>query len=512
MNAMKTEQVSQFRRAALAAGVGTVLVGGVLLFVPDGGRGARPPGPEERALTAVRAGVAAAPTDLNALIEDREKRLRAHPGDGAAWAVLGAAYVERGVRRADPASYPKADLALRHALDERAAKSAGSVRSAKSPGHPGHAGGPGGHGGHGGSSGRGDDGKQGARGGGSERSAPARIETLVGLASLANARNDFAAAKKWGETARERRPGAWAAYPVLIDAYSGLGDYEAAGKALDRLKQLRPDAPAVLTRAAAVYRDRGWREDAAAKVSEAVARAGSPAEKAEGLYALGELAWERGEPAEAVAHYNAALAAARDHPASLAGRARALAALGRADEAYGDYQTALEKLPRPEYALELGELYASKGLDGDARTQYDTLRRKTARAQEHGVNEDLVLARFESDHGNPRTAVARLMSEWDRHHRSTEVADALGWALYRAGRGTEALKYARRATDQGRRSALFSYHRGEIERSLEKYGPARRHIEEALRINPYFSPLLAPRARDTLAALGEPAPSPAPSA
>jgi hypothetical protein len=56
------------------------------------------------------------------------------------------------------------------------------------------------------------------------------------------------------------------------------------------------------------------------------------------------------------------------------------------------------------------------------------------------------------------------------------------------------------------RSALYAYHRGMIERDLGMHGPARRHLEEALRLNPYFAPLHVPHARATLKALGEPPP------
>ncbi len=109
-----------------------------------------------------------------------------------------------------------------------------------------------------------------------------------------------------------------------------------------------------------------------------------------------------------------------------------------------------------------------------------------------------------ADHGDPAAAVVRLRAEWARGHRSVGVADALGWALFRSGRAEEALEYAKRATDEGLRSALFSYHRGEIERALDLRGPARRHLAEALRIHPSFSPLHAPRAAAALAAVGEP--------
>ena len=70
------------------------------------------------------------------------------------------------------------------------------------------------------------------------------------------------------------------------------------------------------------------------------------------------------------------------------------------------------------------------------------------------------------------------------------MADALGWALHRAGEDGEALGFARRATDRARggevRSAAYAYHRGVIERALGLAAPARRHLAEALRLNPYF--------------------------
>ncbi|MCA1221127.1 tetratricopeptide repeat protein [Streptomyces sp. 8L] len=336
--------------------------------------------------------------------------------------------------------------------------------------------------------------------------APAAVnppsEALIGLASLADARNDYLTARKWGERALKRAPTAWAAYPALIDAYNGLGDYEAAGRAADRLAKALPKTPAASAAYAVVYQDRGWREDAAAKASDAVEHAASPAQKGAALGRLGDLAWERGEPKEALGQYDAALQAAPDQFAAQAGRGRALAALGRTDDAYQAYESALAKLPRPQDTLEFGELYDSLGLTGDAQTQYARLLAQTAKGRRGGVDENLVLGRYESDHGDPDAALTRLTAEWTGGRHSIEVADALGWALYRSGDATRALTYATTATEQGRRSALYLYHRGEIERTLGMKAEARRHLDEALRTNPYFSPLLAPRAREALDAVG----------
>jgi tetratricopeptide (TPR) repeat protein len=146
--------------------------------------------------------------------------------------------------------------------------------------------------------------------------------------------------------------------------------------------------------------------------------------------------------------------------------------------------------------------------------QYDTLRALAAKDAAAGVDDELVLGVFEADHGDAREAVRRLRGEWTRQP-GIAVADALGWALHRAGQDEEALKFASVATDKvhggGVRDARYAFHRGMIEQELEKFASARRHLQEALQINPYFSPLQVPLAQRALAALGEPTDEPLPS-
>ncbi|MFE9854746.1 tetratricopeptide repeat protein [Streptomyces sp. NPDC005780] len=444
------------RRAAFGAVAGAVLVTGAVVAVPDDDQDAAPPlpGPVSRAMSATAAGSPASLSDLTALIGDRQKWVGTHPSDAGSWAVLGSAYVERGRRASDAAYYTRAEQALKRSLNVQ-------------PGE------------------RGNE------------------AAWVGLASLANARHDFVTAKKWGETVRARQPGQWAVYPELIDAYNGLGDYKSATKAVEKYAALRSGVPS-LGLTAEMYRDRGWREDALATAQDAANRARTPAEKAACLSRLGELAWERGEPEEAVAQYGAALRTDPAHHASLAGRARALAALGRTDEALRDYRAALQKSPRPAYLLELGELYESLGLDGDSVNQYTKLRAALARGKARGVDESLLLGRFEAAHGDAAAAVELLRAEWDRGHHSAAVADALGWALHRSGDPDTALEYAEQAVDSGGRNASYAYHLGMVQRALRDFGPARRHLEEALRTNPQFSPLDAPRAQEALDTLGLP--------
>ncbi|MFF7281938.1 tetratricopeptide repeat protein [Streptomyces griseorubiginosus] len=442
-------------RLLIAAVAGCAVLGTTLMLLPPSGRPAShapAPAPGAQALTAVTGGVPAALPDLAVLIGERERLLLRHPRDAGSWAVLGAAYAEQGRRTADTALYPRAEDALRTSLKVR-------------------------------------------------RNA----EALTGLAVLANARRDFRTALAWGEAARQLESGRWTAYPALIDAYTGLGDYKAVGRTLERLLELR-SGPAVRARAAAVYRDRGRREDAAAALSDAAAAARTPAERAAYLERGGQLAFERGDREEALRHFREAVRVDPDQQAARAGQGRALAALGRPAEAVTAYRTALAKQPLPQYAVELGELYESLGREQEARGQYDLLRAAVERAAGGGADEDLVLGRFEADHGEPASAVRLLRAEWLRQP-GIEVADALGWALHRAGQDEEGLRYARIATDRVHggavRSAPYLYHLGMIERELEQTSPARRHLQEALRINPWFSPLGARSATQALAALGD---------
>ncbi|GAA2958205.1 tetratricopeptide repeat protein [Streptomyces enissocaesilis] len=461
MIAMETEHQVKRRRLPVTVLMGTaVLVAGVAGVFASGAPDEAPPvpGPVGRAAAAVEAvgaGVPASPSDLTALIGDREAWLRGHPDDHSTWAVLGSAYLERGRWTADPADFPRAEMALRHSL---------SVRPKANP------------------------------------------DAVAGLAALAHARGDHRAARKWGEEVRKRSPRRWTAYPALIGAYRHLGDQKAAAGAVKKLQALHP-GPQAQRLAAEVYRDRGWREDAAAALSDATALADSTAQKVTGLYGMGELAWERGEPDEALRHYEAALRTDPGYARARAGRARVMAALARPADAEGDYLVALAQTPLPGIGLEYGELLESLGREDEAKEQYALVRARVALTEQRGGGGDeLLLGQLDADHGAPSAAVRRLRAEWKRHPNAY-VADALAWSLFRAGgkKNTgEALKYALTATDQGPRNARFFYHLGMIERKLGKSGAARRHLEEALRINPSFSPLPAARAREELNALGEP--------
>jgi tetratricopeptide (TPR) repeat protein len=116
----------------------------------------------------------------------------------------------------------------------------------------------------------------------------------------------------------------------------------------------------------------------------------------------------------------------------------------------------------------------------------------------NGVKTDLETALFQVDHGirpAQSLALARLAQ---RERPSIDGDDVLAFALARTGRCGEALGYSKLALRLGTRDALKFFHRAMIERCLGNRPAARAWFERALRLNPHFSLLWAPVAREAL--------------
>ncbi|MFC8452005.1 tetratricopeptide repeat protein [Kitasatospora sp. NPDC057223] len=423
-----------------------VLCGGLTVLGATGRGGA--PGAASAGGPRHDTGAPVAAGSLPRAVAADQQRLRALPGDAAGWARLGGEYVEQARLTADPSYYPKAEEALRRSMT---------------------------------------------------LTPDGNVEALTGLGALANARHLFAEARDFAGQAIAVSPAHWAAYAVLADARTQLGDDTGATEAVQDLLDRRPGT-ASFTRAAYDLEQHGRTDDARLALQQALAGAYDPADQAFCQYQIAELDRTGGRTRDALAGYRQALATDAGYTPALAGRARAEAALGDTDAAVRDYTEAVARVPLPQYLLELGELQESLGRPGEARQQYLLLEAEQRLAEANGVVDDLATGQYQADHGDPATAVRLLRGEWERRQNAL-VADALAWALHRQGADGEALELADRAQRGGWRNAQFAFHRGEIELALGRTAAARGHLTEALAIDPYFSPLWAPRARAALAAL-----------
>ncbi len=185
-----------------------------------------------------------------------------------------------------------------------------------------------------------------------------------------------------------------------------------------------------------------------------------------------------------------------------AGMARVLAARGEAQEAIALYRSLVEQLPLPELVIALGELYEHTGQQGEANIQYALVRAMQQLNASAGMNVDMELALFNANHGTaPDEAVAQARAAHEQRP-GIYSADALAWSLFRNGDPDAARPLIEEALRLGTRDAMLYFHAGVIAHAQGDEAAAREHLQQALAINPYFSPLHAAETERLLADLG----------
>ena len=387
---------------------------------------------------------------LSQIMANLQERLRAVPEDWRSFADLGLAYVQQARVTADPSYYPKAEDVLNRSL---------------------------------------------------KLNATENFNGLTGMAALAAARHDFAAALSWGEKAVAANPASAAAHAVVGDAQVELGQYDAAFHTFQTMIDLRPEL-STYARVSYAQELQGSPSAAVRAMELALQAAATPTDAAWAANQIGDLYWNSGKLAKAEEWYRRAIESDGSFVPPHAGMARVEAARGRNDIAIRGLTWVVDRYPSPEYVIALGDLHAITGQSEEAARQYALVRAEERLLRAGGVNVDLEMALFDADHGvDLKHGLAAARQEWARR-TSIHVADALAWELYANRRYSQALRYADQALRLGTRNALFFFHRGMIQRALGRFGPARRDLAEALSINPHFSILWSRRAERILVSLG----------
>ncbi|MFJ9506692.1 tetratricopeptide repeat protein [Streptomyces anulatus] len=414
----------------LALGAAMFAAGAVML-APDQTTASRPSGQGRPGASPPRGSIEA--------LQARVTRL---PKDPGGWAALGMAYVQQARSTADPATYDRAEKALRTSFTVQ---------------------------------------------------AEGNTDAEIGMGALAAARHDFPTALRWARKATASGPYSSSAYGVLADAYTQLGRYDDADEAVQKMTDLRPDA-ASLARASYAFELKGDTDRARALMRRSLAAAATLADTSFAHNVLATLDLQDADPRAALARTQTGLRAVPGDSALLETRARAHMALGNPAKAIADYRAAIAIAPLPHYLLGLGELEQSLGHREQAEAQYTILRAQDRIRAAAGDPADTDAILFEADHGDPRRAVT-MAEQTLRTRPFVAVHDAYAWALHRAGRDTEALAQADKALAQGTRSALFHYHRAVVHHALGDPDAARHDLPQALR-EPGFHPLHADAARD----------------
>jgi len=169
-----------------------------------------------------------------------------------------------------------------------------------------------------------------------------------------------------------------------------------------------------------------------------------------------------GDPTSALTWFDKAVTLWPQSYLALAGRGRALAGLGRDDEAISAYQAAIGVAPQPDALTALGDLYALRGNEHDADEQYGTVEliAKLAALNQQVYNRQL--------------------------------------ALLANGRPADADAAEKNALALGTHDALLYYHAGVIAQAVGDTGRARTMLESALALPGALDPLAASKAQAAL--------------
>ncbi|MDQ3480936.1 MAG: hypothetical protein M3423_06360 [Actinomycetota bacterium] len=430
---------------ALGLAVSSFLIAAI---VGRGGDQSAPQTSEPLGRDSVSVAEVANPGDLSGTIAALQTRLDRLPTDSDSWAALGSAYIQQARITGQPDYYAKASGALDRSLEE---------------------------------------------------SPDRNYAALTGQSALASARHDFHLALKLARQSERINRFSAANQGMLVDALVELGRYREATQAAQRMIDLKPGVPSY-TRVSYIFELRGELQSARYAMQQALQLAYSPDDKAFALFQLGELAFNSGDPETAAKHYATGLELAPSYVPLLYGEAKAAAAMGDTEQAVSTFQTVVDRLPLPGYLKEYADLLESLGRDDEAEQQRQLIAAQQQILESAGVDVDAELALYDADNGQPERALQAGERAFAKQ-KGIFTEDVYAWALHVNGRDREALPHIRNANRLGTKSALLAYHQGAIEQALGKDAAAAESYARALDINPYFSPLQAPLARQALSEL-----------
>jgi len=328
--------------------------------------------------------------------------------------------------------------------------------------------------------------------------APENFDAINLQAKLLLTYHRFREALDMARRAQRLQPQNHDVYGAMTDALVELGDYDGAVEAAQRMMNLRPDTSSY-ARVSYLRSLHGDREGAieAMRLAAEAASPQNPESIAWCRVQLGNELMCAGRLAEGEREFDHALFAFPDYHAALAAKAHARLRAGDTDNAVSFYQRALERVPLPDYAIALGDLYARLGRADEAKRQYDLvefIERSGAIEGTYSRN----LALFWADH-DTRLDEALAVAERERAGRDDiYTSDLLAWCLYKKSRLTEAKAAIERALRLGTQDARLLYHAGMIAQALGDRRAAANFLRQALKLDPDFDALQAGVARHAL--------------
>jgi len=329
--------------------------------------------------------------------------------------------------------------------------------------------------------------------------APGNRETQTLHATLLLTYHRFREALDEAKRMQSAGPATPELYGIMTDALVELGDYSEAIKAAQQMMNMRPDA-AAYARVSYLRALHGDLEGAieAMRVAVKATNPNHPENASWYRVHLGVELMNAGKREEAEREFDIALKMFPGYHLALAAKGRARAAAGDFDGAVDFYRQAQERVPLPDYAIALGDLYTRLGRPNEAKQQQQLVEFIERDNASSAALYSRQLALFWADHDTRLDAALEIMKREHAAREDVLTYDALAWCLFKKGLLTEAAEAIKQAKRLGTRDARMLYHAGMIYEALGDHHRAAEELQLALNTDRAFNVVQAEGAQRRL--------------
>jgi tetratricopeptide (TPR) repeat protein len=287
-------------------------------------------------------------------------------------------------------------------------------------------------------------------------------------------------------------------YGAITDALVELGDYPAAIESAQKMVDQRPDSAsyARVSYLRSLHGD-GVGAVAAMRVAVQAANPNDPEGAAWCRVHLGDELMNVGRKREAVREYDSALLIFPGYPLALTAKARAYVGDGELQKAAELYERAQNRVPLPDIAIALGDLYAKLGRVEEAKRQYELVNFVERDSSASGTY-SRQLAMFWVDHDQKLPEALAIVERERAIRRDIYTCDALAWIQFKNKRIEEAKTSINEAMRLNTRDARLYYHAGMIYKAVGDHRKAKQFLAKALEINQFFDVFQSDTARQSL--------------
>jgi tetratricopeptide (TPR) repeat protein len=272
------------------------------------------------------------------------------------------------------------------------------------------------------------------------------------------------------------------ALAALSDASLELGDFDTAVESAQKMVDLKPNLPSYSR--ASHLRWLAGDTKAAKDIVRSALDARDPKDPEPGAWVFVQAAmifFNEGDYDGADKGFQKAIDLYReDYAPALVGRGRVAMAKDEPARAAELFAKAYKLSPLVETAWLLGDAKDAAGDKSGAESAY-------AEVVKRGRQTDgRTLALYYATRDMEHEEAVRLAQAETKVRDDIYTEDTLGWALYRAGKLSEARAAVDKATRLGTKDARLLYHAGAIRIAQGEKDAGRRLVEEALKLNPRF--------------------------